>query len=185
LGTDSYTYYKYTNKLRIVTFEPLKKVYNYDEKIAFRIKSNKDAYYYLHTQKEGTTKMIPLKGDENNRLKANVERKIGYYVIKNYVGDEKVRLTISTVPIERLNSTLDKKTYTKELAFVGGIKDEHNEDGEYDYNEQDIPIKYEKRINLEIEIYNSSYKLGEDVDIDITSSQGYIHTFEATPTDVV
>ncbi len=170
--------------IKIVKFSPLKKEYNVDENIGFEIQSNSDGYYYLHTQKEGTSKMILLKIESDNSLQKDKSKKVGYFRIKNFVGDERALLTVCNTPYKKFEKNIEESVYKKEFEYVGGIEDDA-EEKETRCTQREIKVKVKApQEEINITTQSSNYRLGEDIDFRVNSAtDGYVVVFDAAPMD--
>jgi len=173
--------------LEIAEFSTTKAEYSANEEIFFRIKATQPSYYYLYTYnpKDKRKLLYPRKSSLPNRLNANkTVRSGGFNIIKNpKYKDEKVMLIVSRHPLSGIKKEMSTKSFTKMLTDNENTTSIEIE-GKQVLKKRIISIKIKKpKAHIIIDTKNISYFLKEDVDIDITSlSEGYVHIFEATPT---
>jgi len=190
---------KINNPLKIVKFESLQKEYGKNSKdIFFKIATNKDAYFYIFTQKYGSHKLLmifPNKHRKDYHIKANTSREIGSFKIAKYDGDERVVLIASKKDIINYNQTFtlksttftqtDEETLNKELAYnPNSSTHSSNHVQEMTKNEVDraeitLKVLPESKDSIKAEIKNRNFIVDEEIDIDITaSSNGYVKIYD-------
>jgi len=185
--------------LKITEFKSLKKEYGKNSKdIFFKIATNKDAYFYIFTQKYGSHKLLmifPNKHRKDYHIKANTSREIGSFKIAKYDGDERVVLIASKKDIINYNQTFTLKSTTfaqtdenilsKELAYnPNGSTNSSNhvqemKKNEFDRAEITLKVLPESKDSIKAEIKNRNFRVDEEIDIDITaSSNGYVKIYD-------